>query len=459
MSNAGLNKGNKNMFSMLRFSPPPLCMTDKRNEVKKGDTVVVINENGEKIRGKIHSTDLNQQYLLLDISGQASPVQVDFLKSKLIHLPEFRQWVNLPRNSNDIAMDELCSELDFAVTFKDGDKLNGKTLGFNTDRNGLYLFPTQKPGYFSYIFIPHPFIKSQQIGPRIGEQLIVDEAVTEAGLNSALEEQVAHRKQQLGEYLRTKAVVTTNELEQALKNQSARPNIKLGEILLQEHLIDQEQLDLALAEQQRDRSVPLGEILIGQGKISKEQLQKSLSNKLGIPFVDVGKIDIDAQVVASLPENIARQYCVLPISYFNNKVIVVMENPLDWKVLEAVRFAVNTDVIPVMASAEDIREAIEVHYSMDSYDDEVIEEDEEVEEEIMDESEVADNVIVRLANKIIIDAYNKKASDIHIEPYPGQQKTHVRLRKDGALISYHAVSHKLRRALTARYKIMAGLDV
>lgn len=451
-------ESSKDVSSIARFSPPPMCMSDDRNMPKIGDVVMVINEKGEKIRGTLHDTDLNQKYLRLNTNDGNAPLDVDYEKIKLIHLPEFRKWINLPDNSPVIVSDEPCSELDFSVIFKDGDKLKGKTLGFNTDRSGIYLFPTQKPGYFSYIFIPHQFVKQQQIGPKIGEQLLEDDAVTEESLNSAIDEQTESRKQQLGEYLKNRAIVTTNELERALDSQSNRPNIKLGEVLLEENLINEEQLELALQEQQRDRSVPLGEILVNQGEISKEQLQKSLSNKMGIPFVDAAKIDVDAHVVAALPENIARQYCVLPVAFFNNKMIVVVENPLDWNVLESIRFAVKSDVIPVMAFADDIREAIDVHYTMYEFDDEPLEEGED-EEYSLDESAVSDNVIVRLANKIIIDAYNKKASDIHIEPYPGQQKTHVRLRKDGALISYHAVSPKLRYALIARYKIMAGLDV
>jgi type II secretory ATPase GspE/PulE/Tfp pilus assembly ATPase PilB-like protein len=76
-----------------------------------------------------------------------------------------------------------------------------------------------------------------------------------------------------------------------------------------------------------------------------------------------------------------------------------------------------------------------------------------------DISAAADNELVKLVNKIIVDAYNQGASDIHIEPYPGKGKTEVRFRKDGTLVNYIEVPPSYRNALTARIKIMCDLDI
>src|SRR5713101_2171272 len=76
-----------------------------------------------------------------------------------------------------------------------------------------------------------------------------------------------------------------------------------------------------------------------------------------------------------------------------------------------------------------------------------------------DVSAAADNELVKLVNKIIIDAYNQGASDIHIEPYPGKGKTEIRLRKDGTLVPYIEVPGSYRNALVARIKIMCDLDI
>jgi type II secretory ATPase GspE/PulE/Tfp pilus assembly ATPase PilB-like protein len=76
-----------------------------------------------------------------------------------------------------------------------------------------------------------------------------------------------------------------------------------------------------------------------------------------------------------------------------------------------------------------------------------------------DVSAAADNELVKLVNKVIIDAYNQGVSDIHIEPYPGKAKTEIRFRKDGDLQAYIEVPASYRSALVARLKIMCDLDI
>jgi type II secretory ATPase GspE/PulE/Tfp pilus assembly ATPase PilB-like protein len=76
-----------------------------------------------------------------------------------------------------------------------------------------------------------------------------------------------------------------------------------------------------------------------------------------------------------------------------------------------------------------------------------------------DVSAAADNELVKLVNKIIVDAYNQGASDIHIEPLPGKAKTGVRFRKDGSLSNYIEVPASYRQPLVTRLKIMCDLDI
>src|SRR5581483_7125900 len=76
-----------------------------------------------------------------------------------------------------------------------------------------------------------------------------------------------------------------------------------------------------------------------------------------------------------------------------------------------------------------------------------------------DISLAADNELVKLVNKIIIDAYQQGASDIHIEPYPGKGKTEIRFRKDGSLQPYISVPSSYRSAIATRLKIMCDLDI
>ncbi|KYC29587.1 secretion system protein E [Sterolibacterium denitrificans] len=85
--------------------------------------------------------------------------------------------------------------------------------------------------------------------------------------------------------------------------------------------------------------------------------------------------------------------------------------------------------------------------------------DEGSESSASDVSAAADNELVKLVNKIIIDAYQQGASDIHIEPSPGKEKTLVRFRRDGSLFKYIEVPASYRNAMVARIKIMCDLDI
>jgi type II secretory ATPase GspE/PulE/Tfp pilus assembly ATPase PilB-like protein len=82
----------------------------------------------------------------------------------------------------------------------------------------------------------------------------------------------------------------------------------------------------------------------------------------------------------------------------------------------------------------------------------------DIESEVQKVSE-QDSVIVQLVNKIVCDAYNSKASDIHIEPYPGKNDVLVRIRIDGRCKIYQRIPYKYKYALTSRIKIMSGLDI
>ena len=88
--------------------------------------------------------------------------------------------------------------------------------------------------------------------------------------------------------------------------------------------------------------------------------------------------------------------------------------------------------------------------------------DENVEEgfnEIEESAEASDNELVKLVNKIIIDAYKMGVSDIHVEPYTGKEKTKIRFRKDGSLMSYIEVPASYRNPLVTRIKIMCDMDI
>jgi len=456
---------------------PPLCASLPTNALENDEAVIANLCSGEKLVGQLQGLALIQDELSLRVDNQPEAITLNIEELKSLHFTKARYFSLLietkttATTADGIAEKHKeqaieCSESpqEFEIRFKDGDTLEGSSFGFRTNRQGLSLYLANNPQQYTYCFIPHAVIESYRVGPHIGEVLIEEQLVSEAQLLSALSMQQAQREQPLGQYLRSKAIITTDELKEALKHQKSIPHMRLGEILITENLLTKEQLNQALETQTQDRSKPLGEILIRQGIVNMEDIQRCLGKKFGIPFVDLREFEIDQAATQLVPETLVRQHTVLPLYQFDKRLVVAMENPMDWESLDAIAFHSKMSIEPVMATKDELIRLIEAEYSMGTLDDAELEElgefnDIEEAQEIVDEPSLADNIIVKLVNKIIYDAYKKGASDIHIEPNSGHKKTLIRFRKDGILLNYYEVPAKMRNALVARIKIMCDLDI
>ncbi|MEQ8954550.1 MAG: GspE/PulE family protein, partial [Gammaproteobacteria bacterium] len=168
---------------------------------------------------------------------------------------------------------------------------------------------------------------------------------------------------------------------------------------------------------------------------------------------------------------IAFKHKVVPLYVYEGKIVVAIENPMDWQVTDALSFNINKYVEPVMASPEDINWALQFYYSSEDIEESIADLDEELDDDedhddydssifsAAETSQVTDNVVVRIVNKIIEDAHRQKVSDIHIEPGTGKQKVTVRFRKDGTLATYYKFPSKYRAVFVSRIKVMAHLDI
>ena len=241
---------------------------------------------------------------------------------------------------------------------------------------------------------------------------------------------------------------------------------RLGDLMVEAHLITPEQLDVALQFQRHNEKKHLGEILVDLGLLSRDQLYLALCQKLGIPFVDLARFSIDARLLKVLPDEIVRKHNIVPLCYIDGRLVVAVPDPLDTKPLEHVRFYTQSAVTPVMATAEDIERAIVLYYggSTERHEVQVIAQqlrdelriDPDAKEETISE---ADNTLVRLVNKIIMDAHACGASDIHVEANRGRESVVIRFRNDGLLSEYLRLPFNFRSATVSRLKIMAGLDI
>ena len=296
--------------------------------------------------------------------------------------------------------------------------------------------------------------------------LIFENAATPAQIEAGLELQQQMRTQRIGDYLTANQIVTQERLQQVLRQQSARPETTIGEALLQEKLISKQQLDEALRQQSRNRRMGLGDILVDAGVADRGTVNRLLVQKLGIPYVNPTRFDVDPNALKLVDRALAQRLRVMPLIRNENELVVAMENPLKLEPIEALRLHTKVVIVPVMASQEQILAAIDHHYA-GSRQQEVgigdlasllIQETRPVEAADRHVNE-SDNTLVRLVNKMITDAYEQGVSDIHIESLPGGQGTQVRFRKDGALLHYLDLPSAFRSALISRIKIMAELDI
>jgi type II secretory ATPase GspE/PulE/Tfp pilus assembly ATPase PilB-like protein len=363
----------------------------------------------------------------------------------------------------------------FTVKRADGPAFQGETVGHVHALCGLFLFLPRADGKVIRCFVPAHSAQDSRIGKPIGEMLIDEKLASAEAVEEALEKQKGLRTRKLGDYLTANQIVSQEQLAAALNQQRSEPVQKLGESLLELGFLTRVELNEALAIEARDRSIPLGQILVDMGVVDVKVIQSVMARKLGIPFVNLRDFHATAEALKRIPFSMASRFQVMPLAEAENGLVVAVENPTTVGTMEEVRFITGTKLIPVMATAPDIKDAIERAYgpvrdleaATRSTENGIGAEQltrrlsREKAADNLNEQQGAqiDSTLVKLVNKIILDAVEQKASDIHIEVNPGEKDVRVRFRKDGALVTYLEIPARFRTAVVSRIKIMSQLDI
>ncbi len=244
---------------------------------------------------------------------------------------------------------------------------------------------------------------------------------------------------------------------------------KLVDILVNGKLVKQKDLEKAL-EIQKKSGGSLGKILVDKGYISQKDLMVVMSHQLNIPPIDLSKYKIDKTLMDLIPERIARQYSLIPVSKIATVLTVAMSDPFNIFAIDDVKAATHFKIDPVLATENDIKDAINNYYGAhaqeiskilgdmpsEELDIEVSEEEEKIDvSEIAEESQKAP--IVKVVSLILNEAMKQRASDIHIEPC--EKFLRVRYRVDGNLHEALTLPKKNQNAVIARLKIMSKLDI
>ncbi len=229
----------------------------------------------------------------------------------------------------------------------------------------------------------------------------------------------------------------------------------------------------------RRKGVDIEGVLIDEFQVTLPALGKALSTFFGVPYEPHKP---DRIKPAELLKNLKREYVEsshwVPIEDTQEGLVILTTDPERIQASRVVNniFPKNRLVYKVCSQRE-FKQTLDLFYSggassdatgsfaadESSMDDLLTslggEEEEAAGVSQEDVSAAADNELVKLVNKIIVDAYRMGASDIHIEPLPGKGKTGIRVRKDGSLLNYIEVPATYRNALVTRLKIMCDLDI
>ncbi|MEM7541865.1 MAG: GspE/PulE family protein [Pseudomonadota bacterium] len=246
------------------------------------------------------------------------------------------------------------------------------------------------------------------------------------------------------------------EVVPASKSQPSEGNKPLGQRLIDAGLINQPQLNLALREKDRTGAY-LGEALVNLGFISDDTLTTFLAAETQTQVVDVVNAVIDEQVLQLIPYELAKRFRMLPLGIDGRSLTVAMADAFDVVAIDAVEKRTHLKLDITSAPENDIADALERHYAQTSSIDDTVEQ--LMRGGVIPEEDDAshESPMIRLADQIVALGIKLSATDIHLEPE--EKIVRVRMRVDGVLRQELLIPPALRDGLTARFKLMADVNI
>ena len=228
--------------------------------------------------------------------------------------------------------------------------------------------------------------------------------------------------------------------------------------MLQDGVVSEEDLRKA-SEEQRRRNVPLSRVLIERHLIDEAVLGKMLATRLGLEYVDLGKIAVDPAAASLIPRVLAVKHEMIPVGFRDSRIVIAAADPNNVQGIDDFRAYLRKDLLLVVAARSAVLGAVErlVGLSSDSLEAnaKAAAEQSQAESQLPEISE--DGPIVKLVNATIAQAVADRSSDIHVEPTADSVK--IRHRIDGVLHNVSSMPRNLHAAIVSRIKIMADLNI
>ena len=238
------------------------------------------------------------------------------------------------------------------------------------------------------------------------------------------------------------------------------------EILLKKQVLSPDQLTEARNMAQQT-GAKIQDTLVRLGYCTLDEVMSAVGEHSGMQSVSLLNVTIPPSVIELVPESVARENVVIPLSQENGTLKIVVHDPTDFDTIQKLQFILNKEILPVLAAREQIVEAINRHYGQTETEsvDSMLQEFTDTQIDFTETESTAnaaaadesDAPVVKLVNLIIAEAISLRASDIHIEPFA--DRVRVRYRIDGVLVERDSPPRRLLAPLVSRIKIMGSIDI
>ncbi len=247
---------------------------------------------------------------------------------------------------------------------------------------------------------------------------------------------------------------------------------KMGELLVKNSLMTREDLARAIALME-EQGVSLRSVLLQSHRVDEKIWMGLLGREFGIPSLNLSKYKIDPAVVRIVPEEMARKNQLIAIARLGDALVAAVVDPPDVILMDDLRRLSGCRIELVLASEKDIQSSLERYYgdSAEKLAQMIAQAEKRPQEPAMAPEETREGVfsieqatqesqqgpIIRLVDAIIMEGLKRRASDIHLEPY--ENTVRVRYRIDGRLQEANTLPKNVQNAITARLKLMSGVDI
>lgn len=240
----------------------------------------------------------------------------------------------------------------------------------------------------------------------------------------------------------------------------------LGDILIEKGFVKQAQLDDAKRWQKTHPNEKISAILLSRGIITEDAMLSAMAERFNTTYINTELVVRRPEILKNVPEQIVKKHCIMPLDVKAGQIIIATHDPHDIGAFEDVKMVTRMDVGFVLAPQRIIESAIEKYYTnagnffvSDEATQKVVQQTSAATQQKLSEieSRVDNTPVVKLINSLITQAYMRRASDIHIEPF--EEQILVRMRIDGELVECMRLDISTLNSIVSRCKILAGINI